>query len=335
VSTEAVESWLTEAGCTNIKPSGENLISTCPFHENRTGRSFSMNVHTGQWICFTEYCAEQGGLLSFLIKACGWTYKKALRVAIRYGALQELEKDYDETEDYLPDYADRRKRATKELNGKIFPERYLALYDFCPEAMTKRGFSKSILREWEVGFDFETNRITFPVRNAAGALVGFTKRSTIPGDEPKYLHLNFKKSRFLYGEHRTRPAAARVVDVWVAEGQPDAIALAGMDPGVNALSTMGSKVSKTQIELARKYPYVVLAFDHDSSGKKATQTMGDGLLEVGHRGVFVATGWPEREPPDGEKWDPGLVLQYGTPEEKKRFISEKLPYDQWSLSGAF
>lgn len=314
MSSDLIEKWMTEAGCTMIKPSGENLISLCPFHEDHH-RSFSMNTQTGKYICFSESCGEYGGVLSFLLNACDYTFKRAKKAAIRFGALTEQAK-YDDVSVDLPAWGARRKII---LEDTVMEEKHLGLYDFCPTYMVQRGFDKKTLREWEVGFDYEANRVTIPVRDHMGRLVGMTKRA-IDDAWPKYLHLNFKKSKILYGEHKS----SNRVPVWVGEGQIDALALWSL-LGVNVVSTMGARVGNEQIQRLKQYPKVILAFDNDDDGVSATLRTGDVLTAAGKKEVFVA----DRYPPGLD--DPSDLMQHGNLGQVMEFHRNLTPYSLWVL----
>lgn len=319
-SASRIQHFLEEAGVQKIKPSGENLIGLCPFHQDNH-RSFSMNVTTGQYICFSEACGESGGLLSFLINACDYSYKRARKEAERFGVVLERSK-YDDVSLDFPEWRSRRMG----VQSPLLQEKLLGLYDFCPRYLVDRMFDRAFLKAWEVGYDFETEKVVLPVRDAGGSLVGITKRAT-DGSFPKYLHLKFKKSNFLYGENR-QGDWVRGQMVWCGEGHLDAIAIRQMKVR-NVVSTMGSRVSGVQIKrlgkLARKHGGIVLAYDNDSDGVSATKRIGDELLETGERNVFVAAAYP-----DGFK-DPGDLLEMGTWGQMQTFFADVERYDRWRL----
>lgn len=311
----SLERYLQEAGCTLIKPSGTQWIACCPFHAD-THRSFAMNAETGQFCCYAEHCGAQGGLLSFLVEGCSYSYKKALRVVETLGLWSDFNEGAEIEE--LPDWKSRH-GIGREAAADV-KERMLGLYDFCPTYMRQRGFTKQILRKWEVGFDFELNRVTFPVRNDQGILLGFSKRA-INDEYPKYLHLGFKKSQVMYGAH----FVGTYNTVWVGEGQTDVIALDqfGVTDGAHVVSTMGARVSDDQVMWLRAFK-TVLVFDNDADGRSATKRIGDKLLEWGHRDVYVASSYP-----DGAK-DPGMLVRY--PDKTvRRFLAELESYDLWRL----
>ncbi len=317
MSTEQITQYLELAGVGLIKPSGDNLIGICPFHED-THRSFSMNAYTGQWVCFSESCGEYGGLFSFLVKGCGYPSTKAKEIVGEwddfYGKGTPEGWDVD-----FPTWADRRRMDDTQ---EPIAEKLLGLYDFCPRYMKQREFKKETLRRWEIGFDFETERVTFPVRDEVGNLIGISKRTT-RNEDPKYLHLGFKRSRVLYGEFFCPHNAV----IWTSEGQTDALALWQM--GVPyPTSTMSAQVGKRQIKRLGRYSKVVMAFDLDSDGISAAQKVGGVLLEAGHRQVYVARKYPK-----GVK-DPAQLLEKGSAAEVARFIGTLESFDlvrlEWS-----
>lgn len=314
-----IEQWMELAGATDITESGEQYIARCPFHSD-SKRSFSVNPDTGQFICYAESCGEYGGLYALLVRGCGFSPKRARRLAEEFGAFDVYGGRGDDWVE-LPDW-DKRKEEPKEREG--MQERLLGLYDFCPTMMRERGFSKETLRRWEVGFDFETDRITFPVRAKDGTLMGLTKRATKASQAEKYLHLNYKKSRVLYGEHLV---VDRKATVYVSEGNADTIAIDQMLRGHalagSSLGTLGSRVSQKQIALIAKYRDVVLAFDHDRDGIAATMKVGEGLLERG-RVARVAARYPK-----GVK-DPAELLEKRG-DRVARFLRKVEPFDVWRL----
>jgi len=245
-----------------IRLSGENAVCPCPFHSDRTP-SFSMNLVNGLFICFA--CGAQGNFVKFLRDGIGMSLTGAMRVAEDLD-LAVVEEDFE----YLPPY---EKRMWKASDEKVESERLLAVYDFCPRYMLKRGFTKETLKQWEIGYDFESACVTIPVRDAEGRLVGFSRRKTSGASYPKYLHL-FKRGAHLYGLH----CRAGHDCVMVTDGQLDTIAASQLlkaKAGVlfeavgNCLpvSTMGGSVGKGQLKFLRTFKKVVLFPDQEASGR--------------------------------------------------------------------
>lgn len=280
-----IRQWLERSGAERIRETGENnLVSTCPFHKDRKP-SFSMRTDNGLFVCYSEKCGAQGNLVNFLISALGWNSKKAIETASDMGALVSFP-----LEDFkgLPDYLRRKEQKPV----PTIREGQLGLYDFCPSYLLNRGFTKRTLRSWEIGYDYGSNRVTIPVRDKEGGLIGISKRSVETWQEPKYLHLYFKRAHHVYGLFRAVSRTAVLV-----EGQLDALAWYQMDKThkMFPLSTMGSFITNTQMKyVSQRYKRVVLAFDNDEAGRVAMRKAGDFLLPKIPRGnLFVLRQWPD------------------------------------------
>lgn len=100
-------------------------------------------------------------------------------------------------------FYDRIKKRIDDLYVKTYPESLLERYR---DVYNKRFLCDSISYEsqdkFEIGYDVESQRITIPIRNEYGDLIGIKGRANwnITDDEPKYLYLvPCAMSRTLYG----------------------------------------------------------------------------------------------------------------------------------------
>jgi DNA primase len=155
--------------------------------------------------------------------------------------------------------------------------------------MYDRGFNPDILNKWEIGYDQYTDRITIPIRDENGRLVGFKGRQyrdnpaypryLILGDTPyKSVHYGFdryRKSEYVFGLNRLLDQpddfeGHNMYSAVVVEGELNVIA---MDQcGWKALGVAGSEFSETQAELIIKYcSEIIVYFDNDQAGQKGTQ----------------------------------------------------------------
>lgn len=88
------------------KPSGGNLVGRCPFHDDQKN-SFSVNLKTGQWHCFSE---DRGGnFVDFWAELNGLDTKEAYKQILeKYGKLEEPKQDKKPKQRYknysLPEY---------------------------------------------------------------------------------------------------------------------------------------------------------------------------------------------------------------------------------------
>ena len=340
-----VEKWMKEAGCERIRFSASgNFTSSCPFHAVKDGTQFAMHGETGLYVCYSSRCGAQGNIYTFLVEGCGWSPQKAI------GEVEAFNNGLDpeeEADTILPDYDARRVQGSRAGGDPIHAApnpRLITLFDRCPKYLLDRGFRKDVLKDWEIGFDTEAQRVTFPVRAANGTLVGFSKRAVWEEQNPKYLHLGFSKGQHLYGEHLYDAKTSRTVVV--TEGQLDAIAFHQLEEGGGLpnyipqsdplrplrldkflpVSTMGSRVTTQQINMLRKYCVILLAFDNDSDGLLTTSFVGDQLIEkTGPETVYVLPY------PTGVKDMGTLVEVDGGDELLALAIKSIIPFDEWRI----
>jgi DNA primase len=151
-------------------------------------------------------------------------------------------------------------------------------------------------------YDAFRGRVIFPIEDLGGRTVAFGGRILGNAEEhvPKYLNSPespiYHKGRMLYGLGWSRGAIRKAETALVVEGYMDYVSLAshGVD---NAVAPLGTAMTEEQAELLSKYtPRVVLLYDSDKAGLKATFRAGDELLRAGVE-VLVAT-LPEGEDPD-------------------------------------
>jgi DNA primase len=87
--------------------------------------------------------------------------------------------------------------------------------------------------------------------------------------------------------------------------------------GVNtAVATFGAEVTADQYEILKRFESVVLFFDGDLAGRKATEDAGKALIEDCR--VFVAQCDEDQDPGDMDR------------RQMDRRLSQKVPYSIWS-----
>ena len=156
-------------------------------------------------------------------------------------------------------------------------------------------------------YDRFRNRITFPIRDQRGRVLGFGARALSPDAQPKYLNSPegelYRKSHTLYGIDRARGPIAKARRAIVVEGYTDVLALhqAGVE---EAVAIMGTAITPEQVAmLAGLTDAVVLALDADRAGADA---MIRAQKVAGGRGLELRVA----AMPEGE--DPADMLQEGS-----------------------
>jgi DNA primase len=132
-------------------------------------------------------------------------------------------------------------------------------------------------------YDRFRNRITIPIGDSSGRVIAFGSRIQPQGDnqtnkdEPKYLNspetLLFDKGKTLFALDKARQSIVKQDRVIVVEGYFDAIALHAV--GItNVVASLGTAFSQSQLTQLLRYTeskQIVLNFDADRAGIKATQ----------------------------------------------------------------
>ena len=125
-------------------------------------------------------------------------------------------------------------------------------------------------------YDVFRDRLAIPIMDLQGRVIGFGSRSLKDEDQPKYLNSPetplFNKSKTLFALDKARSPISKADGAVVVEGYFDAIALheAGIE---NAVASLGTAFTQDQLkQLLRFTPskQVVLNFDADNAGNKAT-----------------------------------------------------------------
>ncbi len=293
---------------TDLRRVGTRHVGLCPFHDERTP-SFSVNAEHGLYHCFG--CGASGDAISFVRETDGLDFAEAIEhLAERYGVALEREEE-DERAEEARRRRERLMRLLDRT--ATFYARYLwesAEAKAARDHMAARGLGEETLRAFRVGYapsawnrvlvagqrdgyapeemvaagvaqhgrqggyyDRFRARITFPLADARGRVLGFGARAVRDSQKPKYLNSSenelYRKGRHLFGIDHARAPAARAGRVIVVEGYTDVLALHGV--GIEeSVAIMGTALTPDQLtELGRAATTVLMALDADASGQDA------------------------------------------------------------------
>jgi DNA primase len=329
---------------TDLQQRGQDYWGNCPFHEERTP-SFKVNPRDKLYYCFG--CEASGDVFRFVEEKEGLDFASAVEsLGERYGVELKRENEDPRAEERRRRKA--RLWELLELTAKYY-ERYLWEAQKARRArayLEERGLGEDVLRRFGVGmapsawdqvltgsqrrgfkveellaagliqkgrqgghYDRFRNRITFPIRDQRGRVLGFGARALTPDSKPKYLNSPegelYRKSHTLYGIDRARGPIAKARRAIVVEGYTDVLALhqAGVE---EAVAIMGTAITPEQIQmLAGLTETVVLALDADRAGAdamvRAQKVAGGKSIELQVAAM-----------PEGE--DPADMLQGGSDE---------------------
>lgn len=177
---------------------------------------------------------------------------------------------------------------------KPISEKILTYYKhYINDMFSNDGISYQTQREFEIGYDDFTNRITIPIFSEIGDLVGVKGRlfkQKLEENELKYIYLEpCGRSKILYGLNKTYSYIQQSNKVFVGESEKFVLQLWTMGH-YNAVGIGGKKISSQQIEkLTRLGVDLVFAFDKDVT-KKEIEDISNRFVE----GVSIYYLWDDQ-----------------------------------------
>jgi len=289
-----------------LKRSGSNLFGLCPFHGEKTA-SFSVAPDKGIYYCFG--CHKGGSVINFQMEIEGLSYPDAVRALAkrvglevpedeqyqsRYRQQERLWALHKEAARFFHSqlYAPVGKEALNYALGRGMNKYILTTFGvgFAPDtwssltdAMLAKGYTEQELKDSGLVtvsqkngriFDRFRGRLMFPIIDVRGNVIGFggriIKNDT---DAAKYLNspetLIFNKRKNLFGLNLAKKT--RHPYFILVEGNIDVVALHqyGFD---NAVASLGTSLTEEQATLLARYTeQVVLIYDGDAAGQRATQ----------------------------------------------------------------
>ncbi len=292
---------------------GRNYFGVCPFHDDNHP-SMSVSKEKQIYTCFS--CGATGNVFTFLMNYKSITFSEALKeLSDRAGIIINVnikEKKLPNAEIYeayniaCKFYQNNintaeGKSAKEYLKKRLIDDEIIREFgiglslnkrDLLTKIFINKGFSqKSLIDSGLISsndgglYDMYHNRIMFPLYDTFGKVVGFSGRIYNGEDISKYINTKeteiFKKGELLYNFHRAKDEARKNKFVIVMEGFMDVIRAYTI--GIkNVVATMGTAITKQQaILLKRLSPNIILMFDGDKAGAKATTSCINELQNIG------------------------------------------------------
>lgn len=331
------------------KQSG-GYVACCPFHNEKTP-SFTIYPKSNSFYCFG--CNVGGDVIRFLEKIENISFAEAVkmladraRIPISMEDIQVAQEEQgrrertyacnlaaaryfyrelmidtvkgEDAQDYL--------RITRGLSVEIIkkfglgyaPDEHYGLV----HALRAQGFTDQEIITANLAYgdpgritDRFRDRIMFPIIDNTGRVIAFGGRAMKDG-QPKYVNTTdtpvFQKGKQLFAMQLARKAHAETLIL--TEGYMDAIALqtAGFPSAIASLGTALTEQQCKQIE--RNASSVIICYDSDAAGQKATMRAIDMLREHAE-GVTIKVA----QIPDGKDPDEFLKLH---PEDGTQRLTE-------------
>lgn len=300
----------------NIIRRGRNYICSCPFHSEKTP-SCTVFTDTQSFYCFG--CGAGGDVITFIMKIENLDFTEAVKLLAQRSGMEipkENSRDSQLAKRKTRIYEMNRLAAnffyTQLIKGsdksglRYFADRKLSpqtikkyglgyapdSWNTLTDMLRSKGYSDDEITDAWLGsrskkgniFDIFRKRVMFPIIDLRGNIIGFGGR-VLDNSQPKYLNTGatpvFDKGSNLFSMNFAKNADTK--RLILCEGYMDVIAVnqAGFE---NVVATLGTAITPDQARLMSHYAEeVVIAYDSDGAGQKATQKAINHFADVGIR----------------------------------------------------
>ncbi len=285
-----------------LRKAGINYSARCPFHTEKSP-SFYVSPSRQTFKCFG--CNEGGDVFTFIQKFEGLDFRDALVLLAQRAGV--------ELPEYKPAEQSQRQRLLEanEAACQLFQSQLES--SVAATYLKQRGIGAEATRDFRLGYgaagsqlmtaligkgfttaelaaaglikpsqnqpggfyDTFRHRLTFPLRNVHGQVVGFTARVLDDADQPKYLNSAqssvYSKSQLLYNADQAKEHIRRAGYAILVEGNMDCVAVhqAGMH---HVVGVCGTALTDDQLRLLRRFTdKLMVALDADLAGDAASR----------------------------------------------------------------
>jgi DNA primase len=298
---------------TKLQKSGRNYKALCPFHSEKSP-SFFVFPERQSWHCFGA-CGTGGDIFSFIMKKEGVDFAQALHllankagvslVAMTTPEKQTQNKEREKLFEINEAAAEYYHHVLLNTSKGEIARNYVAKRGLSPGAINKfqlgfapegwdtlkqylkgKGYGETELlaagllveRDDKNSYDRFRNRLTFPIRNIQGKVIGLGGRA-LDDSLPKYLNSPqtpvFDKSSSLYGIDHAKAAIRQKDQAVIVEGYMDVLTAHqhGYD---NVVASMGTAMTDKQLAIIKNLTKnLILALDADTAGEEAISRSGE------------------------------------------------------------
>ncbi len=306
---EIIESYIP------LKRSGKGFTALCPFHPDKNP-SFYVNPQIQMYHCFA--CGASGDVFKFITEYTKVDFMTSLktlaqRIGLEVPSFRTPGKEIELKQTVLQIHKTAQElflyNFWKKPEGKI-AQNYLTGRNFSPKTweffglgystggwqdltnylLSKNYSIEDIVKsgltvESEKGkyYDRFRERLMFPITDYSGNIIAFGSRILFEKEEPKYINSPetdiYQKSKILYNFSNAQKDIRRENEIILVEGYTDVMRL--YENGIrNVCAISGSTLTDEQAYLIKRYTdNVILFFDGDSAGRKATLKAISSLLK--------------------------------------------------------
>lgn len=264
-----------------FRNNGENVQTNCPFHKNGQERkpSFGVNGEIDKCHCFS--CGWAGTIEEMISELYGyqdegkfgkrWLIKRFNTVEIetrpnimegfngRNNITIRNNNDIHRFKQHI-----QGNKSTEQYSGEITEEE-LDKYRYIHPYMYERKMDDRVIEIFDVGYDKETECITFPIRDKNGNCLFIARRSV----NTKFFSYPQGVEKPLYGLYELYQLDEFPKEIYICESMIDAITIwTHCDKYAVALNGLGNDLQFSQLNNMPNRTFI-LATDNDSAGIKA------------------------------------------------------------------
>lgn len=296
----------------SLTPKGRNYFGICPFHDDNNP-SMSVNKDKKIYKCFS--CGATGTIFKFIMDYENISFIEAVKKVANHAGINiqvgnitkinnhtKLHEIYDLSLKFYINNINTAngKEAKQYLTNRGITEEIIKEFQIGLALNSKDTLSKLLLKKFEekdimksglvnkntYGYlDLFYDRIMFPLYDLNGNVVAYSGRIYNREDNSKYFNTReteiFKKGELLYNYHKSKDIARQKNQIIIMEGFMDVIRASTINIK-NTVATMGTAVTKEQALLIKRMAKeIILCFDGDEAGAKATMVCADELIKIG------------------------------------------------------
>ena len=334
------------------KKLGREFVTLCPWHNDKNP---SLTINPVKNFCYCFVCDIGQDPIGFIQQFHGLSFSDAVLRIAGSNNIEIVYDDYDDAEVQLQIKKIKRLKDRVEKNQLTFEKGLLTPSkesDRARKFFEDRGLTPKAITDFGLGvFNFPPTasypndglRVTIPIHDHMGNLVGFSGRAIDDTIKPKYKNSRndeiFDKSNLVFNEYRASRYIREAGFVILVEGQIDVIALHQI--GIKNVVALQGAVTPGQHliqRLSKKAKDFVLCFDGDAGGTKAVESFLKTASEKSLNGeinIRIITLSKGKDPDDyaGDGADFNLLAKNAEPWIDWRFRTWKKEVSSNDMAG--
>jgi DNA primase len=248
-----------------LKPNGNNIQTCCPYHNEGLEKNPSAGISitgnpknpAGTFHCFA--CGKVASVQQLVSHCFG--YDDNGRQGERWLLDNFISREFSDRKGIILQTLHTLNSVSNISDTNYITEEELSKYRFYHPYMYQRKLTDEIINKFDVGYDKETNCLTFPCNDINGNCLFITRRSVAT----KFFNMPTNIDKPVYALDKVEQGTRELV---IVESIINALTL--WTWGIPAVALLGTGTNK-QYQILKDYPVrkYILAFDGDDAGRKA------------------------------------------------------------------